>query len=250
MTDPRSLGYGDTPFISGNKWRVHDGERPQPRIVSPGTESSPDVPGAAPSDAIMLFDGRSLDGWSKKAGGEAEWKLEGGYMEVAPGTGNICTDTKLGDCQMHLEWMEPEVIKGDGQGRGNSGVFMMELYEIQVLDGYENPTYADGTCGGLYGQCPPLVNPSRKPGEWQSYEVVWTAPRFDGDRLVSPAYVTVLQNGVLIHHHKELIGPTRHKITTCYQPHPPEAPLMLQDHGDLVRYRNIWYRPLSGYDES
>jgi hypothetical protein len=243
------VGYDDTPFIPGSNWRVHDAKRPQPRVVTPGTASSQECAGAAPSDAVVLFDGSDLSGWTGKDDGEAKWKVENGYMEVVPGTGNIKSREAFGDCQLHVEWAAPAEVKGDSQGRGNSGVFLMSLYEIQVLDCYQNPTYPDGTTGGLYGQCPPLVNACRKPGEWQCYDIVWVAPRFAGEQLVSPAYATVFLNGVLLHHMKALQGPTEHKKKAEYKPHPPKAPLMLQDHKDLVRFRNIWYRPLTGYDE-
>lgn len=245
----QKYGYDDTPLIPGQKWKVHDSNRPQPRIVTPGTESTQAAPGRAPSDAIMLFDGKSLSGWLDREGKPAAWKVENGYMEVVPKTGNIRTKTEFGDCQLHVEWAEPSVVKGEGQGRGNSGVFLMGRYEIQVLDCYENPTYADGTTAAIYGEFPPLVNACRKPGEWQTYDIIWLAPRFDGEKLVRPAYVTVFQNGVCVHHCVELTGPTTHRTVLQYTAHPPVGPLMLQDHGDLVRFRNIWYRPLKGYDE-
>lgn len=243
------LGYDDTPFISGNPYRVHGVARPQPRVITPGTARTQNAPGAPPSDAVVLFDGTSLDAWQKLDGNPAVWALSGDFMEVVPKTGNIRTKTEFGDCQLHLEWAAPGEVKGDSQGRGNSGVFMMGKYEIQVLDCYDNPTYADGSAGALYGQCPPLVNACRKPGEWQVYDIVWTAPRFEGDSVLKPACATVFLNGVLLHHAKELIGPTEHRVTTKYTPHPTTGPLMLQDHGDLVRFRNIWYRPLVGYDQ-
>jgi len=242
------LGYDDTPVIPGQKWKVHDDKRPQPKVVTPGTESTQEKPGAAPSDAIMLFDGTDLSGWEKVGGGEPGWKVENGYMEVVPKTGNIGTKAKFGDIQLHLELASPEVVKGESQGRGNSGVFLMGKYEIQVLDCYDNPTYADGTSCGIYGQWPPLVNANRKPGEWQTYDIVWTTPKWDGDKLVKPAYVTVFHNGVVVHHCKELQGPTKHKQTTEYVKHDEVGPLVLQDHGDLVRFRNIWYRELKDYD--
>jgi hypothetical protein len=245
-----NLGYTDTPYISGNKYRVHDDQRPTPRVVTPPTASTQDAPGTVPSDAVVLFDGTDLSGWEKLGGGEPGWKVENGYMEVVPKSGDINTKAQLGDCQLHLEWAAPTEIKGEGQGRGNSGVFLMCQYEIQVLDCYENPSYADGMTGGIYGQCPPLVNACRKPGEWQTYDIIWIAPRFEDDRLVSPARVTVMLNGILLHHDKELLGPTNHKKTTFYNPHDRQAPLRLQDHNDLVRYRNIWYRPLTHYDEA
>jgi len=251
MAEQQKPGYSDTPVIPGQPWKVHDCERPQPRIVTPGTESSQETPGAAPDDAVILFDGTDLSGWvaSRDGSTPAAWKVEGGYMEVVPRTGDIQTVEQFGDCQLHLEWRAPDEIKGECQGRGNSGVFMMGRYEIQVLDCYDNPTYADGTTAGLYGQWPPLVNACRRPGEWQTYDILWEAPRFDADECVRPARVTVLLNGVVVHHAKELMGPTHHRQTTTYEPHPQTGPLTLQDHGDLIRFRNIWYRPLTGYDE-
>ncbi|NLC57604.1 MAG: DUF1080 domain-containing protein [Armatimonadetes bacterium] len=249
MEAKKNLGYDDTPILPGGKWHVHDGNRPQPRVIDPGTASTPERPGTPPSDAVILFDGRSLDGWVSTDGSPAKWKLENGFMEVAPGTGSIQTKAEFGDCQLHIEWAAPTVVKGESQGRGNSGVFLMGRYEIQVLDCYDNPTYPDGTTAAIYGQFPPLVNACRKPGEWQSYDIIWEGPRFDGETLVRPAYVTVLHNGVLVHNHTELIGPTTHREILPYVKHPEVGPLMLQDHGDLVRFRNIWYRPLKGYDE-
>ncbi len=244
-----NTGYNDTPYIPGSPYRVHDGDRPQPRIVTPGAPATGDQPGTPPSDAIVLFDGKNLDGWTKHDGEPAGWKLEDGCMEVAPRSGNIRTRREFGSCQLHLELSEPAEIIGESQGRGNSGIFLMTLYEIQVLDNYNNPTYADGTMGAIYGQCPPLVNACRKPGEWQMYDIIWEAPVFADEKLVTPAYVTVILNGILLHHRRELQGPTKHRETTCYTPHAAEAPLELQDHGDRVRFRNIWYRPLTGYDQ-
>lgn len=244
-----NLGYNDTPIIPGTKWHVHDGDRPQPPVVTPGTFSTQDTPGIPPSDAIMLFTGKDLSGWEGAwQPGPAKWKVENGYMEVVPGTGNIKTTALLGDCQLHVEMASPTVVKGDGQGRGNSGIFLMGKYEIQVLDNYENPTYPDGTIGAVYGQYPPLANPMRKPGEWNVYDILWQAPLFDGYKVVRPARVTVLFNGVVLHHAVELQGPTEHRILATYSPHPVVGPLELQDHGDLVRFRNIWYRPVGGYD--
>ncbi|MGQ9731842.1 MAG: 3-keto-disaccharide hydrolase [Candidatus Zipacnadales bacterium] len=239
--DANNLGYDDTPIIPGTPWHVHDGARPQPPIVTPGDP---------PSDAIILFDGTDLSGWeSTKDGGPARWLVENGAMQVVPGTGNIQTKRRFGNCQLHLEWCAPAEVKGESQGRGNSGVFMMGTYEIQVLDCYNNPTYADGTTGAIYGQFPPLVNACRPPGEWQTYDIIWETPVFESEQLVKPAYATVLLNGIVIHHHVALLGYTSHRVLTEYRPHPSEGPLMLQDHGDLVRFRNIWYRPLTGYDE-
>ncbi|MCC6443536.1 MAG: DUF1080 domain-containing protein [Armatimonadetes bacterium] len=241
----KNIGYGDTPTLPGTPYHVHDGNRPQPKVVTPGATA-----GEAPSDAVALFDGKDLSGWKSAAGeGEAKWKVENGYMEVAPGTGDIRTKEEFGDCQLHLEFATPSVVKGESQGRGNSGVFLMGLYEIQVLDCYDNLTYPDGSTASIYGEYPPLVNACRKPGEWQSYDILWKAPCFEGDNLLSPALVTVLFNGIVVHHAAQPIGPTGHRNLAEYFPHPPVGPLKLQDHGDLVRYRNIWYRPLKGYDE-
>lgn len=235
-----NLGYDDTPFLPGGKWRVHDGTRPQPPVVTPGACST-----SPPSDAVVLFDGASLDGWIQKASGDpCAWKLEDGYMEVVPGTGQIQSKARFGSCQLHLEFASPSVVKGDSQGRGNSGVFLMGLYEIQVLDNYDNPTYPDGTVGGIYGQYPPLANAMHKPGEWNVYDMVWEAPVFNGPQLITPAFVTVFLNGIVLQHRQELLGVTNHRVLTTYTPHDEELPLELQDHGDLVRFRNIWYRPL------
>ncbi len=237
-------GYDDTPFLPHAPYRVHDGDRPAPRVVGTG-----EWIGQPPSDAVMLFDGSDLSGWLNKHGEPAQWKVEHGYMEVVAGTGDIHTRAEFGDCQLHLEWASPWEVHGDSQGRGNSGVFLMGRYEIQVLDCYENPTYADGTTGAIYGQYPPLVNACRRPGEWQSYDIIWEAPRFEGEQLVRPAYVTVLLNGIVLHHRAELIGATGHKNVGQYAPHPPVGPLKLQDHGNPVRFKNIWYRPLTSYDQ-
>jgi hypothetical protein len=240
-----SLGYDDTMYISGNPYRVHDVNRPQPRIVTPGQTC-----GDAPSDAAVLFDGSDLSQWMKLDGSPAAWIVENGYMEVAPKSGNIKTKQAFGDCQLHVEFASPEEVVGEGQGRGNSGIFLMEQYEIQVLDNYNNPTYADGLCGAIYGQSSPLVNACREPGAWSNYDIIWEGPVFDADRLLKPAYLTVLLNGVILHNRKALLGPTQHKVTTQYKPHAREGSLMLQDHGDKVRFRNIWIRDLTNYDQA
>ncbi len=238
------VGYDDTPYIPGSAYRVHDGKRPQPRIVTPGSESSQAAPGAPPADAVVLFDGSNLNGWIGRDGGPAAWKLEHGYMEVVARTGDITSKIEFGDCQLHVEWSPPAHVVGDSQGRGNSGVFLMGTYEIQVLDCYDNPTYADGTAAAIYGEYPPLVNACRKPGEWNVYDIIWTAPQFRGGEFHAPAYLTMLFNGVLVHNHRELVGPTSHKVVVPWTVHAPVGPLKLQDHGNPVRYRNIWYRPL------
>ena len=245
-----SLGYQDTPLIPGTKWHVHDGERPQPRVVRPGSGSSL-PPVTPPSDAKVLFDGTtSTAGHWRQVGDQSplKWKVENGCMEVVKGTGNIETVEQFGDVQLHVEWAAPQFIEGNGQGRGNSGVFMMGIYEIQVLDNWENPTYPDGTAGALYGQCPPLVNACCRRGDWNIYDIIWEAPRFEGDKLVRPARVTVMINGVLVHHAKELMGPTKHKVDTKWEPHAATGPIMLQDHSNPVRFRNIWVREIGTYD--
>lgn len=229
-------GYTDTPILADSGYHVHDSARPQPPIVTPAAGAAP------PSDAVVLFDGLSLAHWTGR-NGAAEWKVENGYMEVVPGSGDITCTPIFGDLQLHIEWAAPEVVKGEGQGRGNSGVFLMDRYEIQVLDCFDNITYADGTTAAIYGQYPPLANACRRPGEWQTYDIVWTAPRFDGDALASPAYVTVIHNGVVVHSHRALLGATGHRNAPPYAAH-GDGPIRLQDHGDLVRFRNIWVRPL------
>ena len=246
------LGYDDTPFLPGSKWRVHDSTRPQPRIITPGTASTQEQAGTTPSDAVVLFGGADLSGWlSVKDQGPAKWKIEHGYAEVVPGTGDIESKAHFGDCQLHLEFATPTLVKGDSQGRGNSGVFLLGRYEVQVLDGYQNPTYADGITASIYGQYPPLVNACRAPGQWQTYDAVFIAPRFEGAKLISPASLTLFHNGILVHHRQDALGPTGHRSLSNYaDPHPSTGPLKLQDHGDLVRYRNIWYRPLTGYDQA
>lgn len=237
-------GYTDTPELPHVPYRVHDAARPRPESIDAVDAVTRDGGGAAPSDATVLL-ADSLDGWVHPNGDPASWTVGDGFVEVAPGAGDIRTADSFGDCQLHLEWAAPEVVDGDSQGRGNSGVFLMERYEIQVLDNYDNPTYADGYAGAVYGQHPPLVNPCRPPGEWQSYDIIWRGPRFDDDGdLARPARVSVLHNGILVQDHVELIGATTHQEVGAYEVHPPEASLRLQDHGDLVRYRNIWYRPL------
>jgi hypothetical protein len=238
------LGYSDTPMIPGTPWHIHDGTRPQPRVVTPGDGAAP------PSDAVVLFDGKNLDAWQATEGsGPAKWKVEKGYAEVVPGTGNIQTKASFGDIQLHVEFASPSVVKGEGQGRGNSGVFLQAVYEVQVLDNYQNPTYADGLVGALYGQYPPLVNPMRAPGQWNTYDIYWTAPVFEGEKLVRPAFITVIFNNVVLHMHRELMGITWHKTVPVWKAHPAKGPLMLQDHGDLVRFRNIWLREIGTYDE-
>jgi hypothetical protein len=244
-------GYTDTPMLPGQPWHVHDPNRPHPNPVTPGKAL-----GEAPSDATVLFDGHDLSRWMQMGRGadrgktvDAKWKVDNGYFECVPRTGDLLTRDKFGDVQLHIEWSEPADVKGTSQERGNSGVLLMNRYEIQVLDSYNDLTYADGQAGSLYGQWPPLVNPIRKPGEWQAYDIVFEAPRFDGQKLVRPAFATVFFNGVLVHHRKEILGTMVHRQVARYTPHGDEEPLSLQDHGNPVRYRNVWIRRLTGYDQ-
>jgi hypothetical protein len=230
---------------SPRAWEIHDPNRPLPPVVDPGTPGTPDLPGRPPSDAIILFDGKDLSQWRSEKGGPAGWKVENGYTEVVKGVGGILTEQSFGDCQVHVEWATPGLVAGDGQGRGNSGVFLMGRYEIQVLDSYQNRTYADGQAAAVYGQTPPLVNASRPPGQWQTYDIVFEGPRFAANgALRRPARVTVLHNGVVVQHATELSGPTAHKARPPYVPHPERLPLMLQEHGAPVRFRNLWLREL------
>jgi hypothetical protein len=175
--------------------------------------------------------------------------VENGYFEVVPKTGDLSTKEKFGDCQLHVEWSERADVKGRSQGRGNSGVILMGRFEIQVLDAVNNPTYADGQAGAIYGQWPPLANPARGPGEWNVYDIVFEAPKFEGEKLVKPAYFTVFMNGVLLHNHKESMGPMVYRQVAHYVPQPAEDSLVLQNHNDAVRYRNVWIRRLKGYDQ-
>jgi hypothetical protein len=219
-------------------------DRPQPAVVDPGPAGPPVPP---PSDAIVLFDGTDLSRWRAANGGPAPWKVVDGAVEVVAHTGSLVTRDSFGDVQLHVEWATPEVVAGEGQERGNSGVYLMDLYELQVLDSYENPTYPDGQAGSIFGQFPPLVNASRGPGEWQSYDIVFHAPRFDNaGGLVAPARITVFHNGVLVQDDVELTGPTAFQKRPPYEFHSPRLPISLQDHEFPVRYRNIWLRELGG----
>jgi len=223
-------------------WPPNSMDRPRPPVVDPGPERPPAPP---PSDAVVLFDGRSLSAWQSDSGKPARWTVRDGYMQVAPGTGAIRTKQAFGSVQLHVEWAAPLPAEGEGQDRGNSGVFLMGHYEIQVLDTWHNLTYADGMAGAVYGQTPPLVNASRAPGQWQTYDIVFHRPVFDrAGKVVTPARVTVLQNGVLVQDNTEITGWTVHAEVAKYQPHADSLPLVLQDHAHPVRYRNIWVRPL------
>ncbi|MDP7017988.1 MAG: DUF1080 domain-containing protein, partial [Pirellulaceae bacterium] len=239
-------GYTDTVNVPGQKWRVHDKERPEPGIVDPGQPSTQDRAGSAPSDAVVLFDGKDLTKWVGGDGKDAKWKVENGYAEVNGG-GSIRTKQGFGSCQLHVEWASPAEVKGKSQGRGNSGVMIMGFYEIQVLDSFDNRTYSDGQAGSIYGQYPPLVNASRKPGDWQTYDIIFEAPQFEGDKLKTPGHITVIHNGVLVHHRTKILGRVAHQDPPVYKAHKDALPLVLQDHGNPVRFRNIWIRRLNSY---
>lgn len=224
-----------------SKWLVSDILRPLPEVVTPGK-----APGDPPSDALVLFDGKNLSQWKGRGDGPARWKVEDGYVEMTP-TGSISTKETFGDCQLHIEWRSPSPPQKRDQARGNSGIFFMGQYEFQVLDSYENPTYADGTAASVYAQHPPLVNASRPPGEWQSYDIIFRRPRFEGKEVKEPARITAFHNGVLVQHNAEVYGPCTYRGLARYRPHADSLSLSIQDHGDRqpVRFRNIWIRRLN-----
>lgn len=232
------FGYTDTPVIPGQQWKVHDLNRPAPPVVTPGAKY-----GDPPSDAIVLFDGTDLSKhWQGRNGSAPAWKIENGYAEVKGGS--IWTKEAFGDVQLHIEFASPTFIDSDSQDRGNSGIEFMGRYELQVLDSFDNRTYADGSAGSIYGQWPPMVNASRKPGEWQAYDVVFEAPKFKDGQLVKPAFYTVFHNGVIVQNRQQATGPVGHRAANQYREHEAQLPLRLQDHHEPVRYRNIWIRRL------
>lgn len=214
-------------YLSGIQWA-------EPTVIDPG------LPGGSPSDAVVLFNGTDMSKWN-----DAEkWTVKDGFVEAGPGAPT--SKDVFGDCQLHVEWASAAEAKGSGQGRSNSGVFLMGIYEVQVLDSYDNKTYFDGQCGAIYKQHPPLVNACRKPGEWQVYDIIWKGPRFDADgKLVSPAFITILHNGVVIQNNFQLLGDTPFHRASEYKPHPDKGPISLQYHGNPVRFRNIWVRELT-----
>jgi hypothetical protein len=244
---PKAIeGFKDTPMQPNGKWHVHDPDRPLPPVVTPGKHFSEMAD--APSDATVLFDGKDMSKWSGEKG-DVQWKVENGYVETTK-TGRIKTKEEFGDFQLHLEFATPAEVKGKGQGRGNNGVNIWNRYEIQILDSYDNNTYADGGAAAIYGQYPPLKNASRPPGEWQTYDIIWEGPRWDeAGKLLTKAHVTVIHNGVVVHHRQELWGQTNWKTVGNYnRPHPPKGPIELYEHGNPVRFRNIWVRALGEYD--
>ena len=239
--------YGDPPDAT-HPWAVHDMNRPQPPRVVPGTFSTPEQPGRPPSDAIVLFDGTAaaLDKWEadKKVPEPTKWVVKDGAMQCVPGSGYIRTKQEFGDCQLHVEWAAPTKVEGNSQGRGNSGVFLMGQTEVQVLDNYENPTYADGFAGSVYGVNPPHANALHAPGEWQIYDIIFRRPIYKDGKLLDSGRFTVMMNGVVVQDSTPLEGGGGHKARSVEHPLPDKGPLKLQDHGNPVRYRNIWIRSL------
>jgi hypothetical protein len=246
--EDHTRGYTDTPFLPGSPWRVHDRNRPQPPLVAPGHEA-----GQPPADAIVLFDGRNLDQWvALKPRGSLDGPydidehpkgIEDGAIDIQK-TGELRTRRSFGDCQLHVEWATPAKADGGPMNWGNSGVLFHSRYELQIIESHDSLIYADGIAGAIYGQTPPLVNASRKPGQWQAYDVVFTAPRFEGKKVVRPAYFTVFWNGVLVQYHKASLGSTKHRAVAAYDYFESKGPLTLQYHLSAVRFRNIWIRPL------
>lgn len=237
------IGFAFSFILAPIMGKAQDGDpsltefwEPVPEVVTPGEGNKP------PSDAIVLFDGKDLSQW-KGNEGAPKWEVKSGAVTVVGGTGDIQTKQEFGDIQLHIEWRSPKKVESEGQGRGNSGIFLQGLYELQVLDSYENPTYVNGQAGSIYKQTAPLVNATKAPGEWQTYDVIYRAPKFSGDELVTPARITVLLNGVLIQDHTEIKGTTEYVGAPKIIPH-GKGPLKLQDHGNPVSFRNIWVREL------
>jgi hypothetical protein len=239
--------YGDPPDAT-HPWAIHDENRPQPPRVEPGSYSTQEQPGKPPSDAMILFDGTpaTLQNWvsDKNPNEPTKWVVQDGSLQCVPGSGYVRTKQEWGDCQLHVEWSAPTKVEGSSQGRGNSGIFPMGQVEVQVLDNYNNPTYADGFASSVYGVNPPMANALRAPGEWQVYDIIFRRPVFKDGKMVESGYLTVFVNGVLVQDHTPLEGGGGHRGRSKDHPFPEKGPLKLQDHGNPVRYRNIWYRPL------
>jgi hypothetical protein len=232
-------GYVDTPKLPNSPWRVHDRDRPQPAKVTPGTAGLKSETSTAPADAIVLFDGKDLSQW---AGGD-EKGIENGVINILK-TGELRSKRNFGDCQLHIEWATPAKADGNNMNWGNSGVLFLGRYELQIIESHDSHIYADGNAGAIYGQYPPLVNPARKPGQWQSFDAIFLPPRFSGDKLVRPAYFTVFYNGVLVQYHQASLGPVVHRGLAKYDSRETEGPITLQRHGSAVLFRNVWVRPL------
>jgi len=241
------IAQSDLSKLKGEIWKITEIWEPEPMVIMPGNTNS-----EAPSDAIVLFDGSDLDSWVHKTGEDAKWSVQDGYFTVKPGSGDILTKQFFGSCQLHVEWRSPSIIESEGQGRGNSGVYFMENtklgdtgYEVQVLDSYNNRTYSNGQAASVYKQHIPLVNASKKPGEWQNYDIIFNAPVFSDDgQLIKHAYLTVFHNGVLVQNNVQIQGYVKFIGYPEYKAHPSKLPIKLQDHGNLVSYRNIWIREL------
>ncbi|MBK8092991.1 MAG: DUF1080 domain-containing protein [Verrucomicrobiaceae bacterium] len=233
--------YGDPPDAT-HPWAIHDMNRPQPPRVEPGENSAP------PSDAVILFSGKpeEISKWKsdKPTGEPTKWEVVDGVLQCVPGSGYIRSVEEFADCQLHIEWSAPSKVEGNSQGRGNSGVFLMGQVEVQVLDNHNNPTYPDGFASSIYGINPPAANPLRAPGQWQSYDIVFRRPIFKDGQQIDPGYITVFVNGVLTQDHTPLEGGGGHKGRSKPRAFPEKGPLKIQDHGNPVRFRNIWYRPL------
>jgi hypothetical protein len=240
-----TLAMADTPQLPNSPYRVHDPDRPQPPMVETGGPVSI----KPPSDAKVLFDGGGLDAWTT-GGGDAKWEVKDGVLVASPG-GEIQTRESYGPVQFHIEWRVPAGRPVNGQGGGNSGVFFMGMYEVQVLQSHENPTYPDGQAASLYGQQPPLVNATSPQGEWQSYTIAFEPPVYEGGKVAKPAMTTVIHNGVIVQHGETFLGPTRHREVASYpEQHPETGPIRLQYHGDPIEFRNIWVRPLGERDKA
>jgi len=234
LAQEQHYGYTDTPLLPGTQWRVSDINRPLPPVVDPGPETPPIAP---PSDAISLFDGKDLSQWRNVK----DNALDNGVINVKK-NGEISTKQEFGDCQIHVEWATPAQPDGDAMIWGNSGVFFLGRYEVQII---QTRIYADGICGAIYAQTPPLVTAARKAGEWQTFDIIFTAPKFADKKLLQPAYFTVFWNGVLVQNHTASLGPTKHRALANYEDQTARGPIMLQSHGSAVRFRNIWVRPVS-----
>jgi hypothetical protein len=237
--DGRAVGYKDTPILPWCNYHKHDPDRPQPPRVVPGKPSTQTAVGSAPSDAIILFDGSNLDAWEPNP-----WQIESDRTLLCT-EGDIKTKGKFGDCQLHLEWQAPDPPRGEQMNRGNSGVFFMDRYEVQISDSYTETIYPDGMAAAIYGETPPLVNATLPPGDWQTYDIIFTAPRFEDGKCVKKATVTMFHNGLLVHHHTPIMGPCAWRQIVPYSPHEDRAPLRLQAHHNPVHFRNIWIRPLT-----
>ncbi len=236
--DGVAVGYKDTPILPWTKYHKHDPDRPLPPQVQPGRPSTQSDVGTAPSDAIVLFDGTDLNRWQPST-----WQIENGELVVTEG--NLESRQAFGDCQLHLEWQAPNPPRGPQMNRGNSGVYFMKRYEVQIFDSHTEKIYADGSAASIYGETPPLVNATRPPGRWQTYDIIFTAPRFKDGKLEKPARVTMLHNGVLVHLNTEIHGPCAWREIKPYEPHTALEPFVLQAHGNPVRFRNVWIRPLA-----